>query len=63
VAVSCLGLFAAFLFVICLHFLKKASRLRFLDWDITTITLGDYSVEYTIDKEGYEWFLENVYNP
>lgn len=43
--------------------MKKSSRLRFLDWDIETITLGDYSIEHTITKDSYDWFLENIYNP
>lgn len=47
----------------CLHSLKKSSRLRFLDWDIETITLGDYSIEYSITSDSYDWFLENIYNP
>lgn len=26
-----------------------------------TITVGDYSIEYEIRKEAYDWFLANIY--
>lgn len=52
-----------FLFITCLHYLKRSSKLVFLDWDITNITLGDYSIEYEISNEAYDWFLENIYIP
>ena len=32
-----------------------------LDWDIQTITPGDYTLQYEITDEAYAWFLENVY--
>lgn len=34
----------------------------YLDWDMNTITVGDYSVEYKISEEAYNWFLVNHYN-
>jgi hypothetical protein len=33
----------------------------YLAWDMQTITVGDYSIEYEIPREGYEWFLKNVF--
>ena len=33
----------------------------YLEWDINTITAGDYSVEYMITEGAYEWFNDNVY--
>ena len=34
-----------------------------LDWDIQTITPGDYTLQYEITDEAYHWFLNNVYLP
>lgn len=34
-----------------------------LDWDIQTITPGDYTLQYEITDEAYHWFLNNVYYP
>jgi hypothetical protein len=32
-----------------------------LDYDIKTITVGDYTIEMAIKEESYYWFLENIY--
>ena len=32
-----------------------------LDWDIQTITPGDYTMQMEITDEAYEWFLANVF--
>ena len=52
-----------FIFLTCLHYMKRRSKLVFLDWDIANITMGDYSVEYEIPQKAYDWFLENIYEP
>lgn len=41
--------------------MKRASRLLYLTWDLATITLGDYSIEYEITEKAYHHFLENIY--
>jgi hypothetical protein len=43
--------------------MKRDSKLTYIEWDMKTITPGDYSQEYEISKKSYEWFLNNVYNP
>jgi hypothetical protein len=35
--------------------------LNYKQWDLQTITPGDYSVEYEITHPSYNWFLQNVY--
>ena len=59
--VSCLGIFAACIFSIVIYYFKRTSKLNQIDWDISTITPGDYTLHYEINDEGYEWFLQNVY--
>ena len=61
--VGCLSLLVVGLYIACLHWLKRSSKLVFLDWDMSNITLGDYSIEYKISKESYDWFMENVFRP
>lgn len=34
-----------------------------IDWDVQTITAGDYTVELAISHESYNWFLANHYIP
>jgi hypothetical protein len=44
-----------------LYYLKRDSKLDYLDYDIQSITPGDYSVEMKIEGSAYEWFLHNIY--
>jgi hypothetical protein len=59
--ISCLGVFVCFLFIICVYHLKRDSKLDQLDWDIETITPGDYTAQYEITDKAYDWFLNNVF--
>jgi hypothetical protein len=61
--VSCLAIFAASLYLIVLYYVKRNSKMNQLDWDIQTITPGDYTLQYEITDEAYHWFLNNVYYP
>lgn len=61
--VACCAIFAAFVFTSFVYYMKRESRMIYLDWDMNTITVGDYSVEYKISNEAYNWFLVNQYQP
>ena len=41
------------LFVVVLQNLYKGGKIQQLEWDISTVTAGDYTVEYEIDKQSY----------
>jgi len=32
-----------------------------IDWDMSTVTAGDYTVEFTIDREGYDDWKSSRY--
>lgn len=34
----------------------------YIDWDVKTITAGDYTVEFDIDEALYKQFLEKFYD-
>jgi len=61
--VACIGVFCAALFIIVIYFMKRHSKMNQLDWDIQTITPGDYTLQYEITDEAYHWFLNEVYYP
>ncbi len=42
--ISCLGIFCASIFSVAIYYQKRDSKMEQLDWDIQTITPGDYSV-------------------
>lgn len=61
--ISCLGVFGAFIFTIVIYHQKRISKLIQIDWDVSTITPGDYTLQYEITDEAYQHFLEFVYYP
>ncbi|CDW85661.1 UNKNOWN [Stylonychia lemnae] len=60
--VSCLGAFAACVFSIVIYYFKRTSKLNQIDWDIQTITPGDYTLHYEITDEAYNNFLSTIYS-
>lgn len=40
---------------------KRVSKLKQLDWDIQTITPGDYTMQMEISDKAYDWFLQEIY--
>jgi hypothetical protein len=61
--VASVGVFVAFLFLIVIYYMKRYSKMNQLDWDIQTITPGDYTLQYEITDEAYHWFLNTIYYP
>jgi len=49
------------LFVIVLSKLYKGGKIEQLEWDVSTVTAGDYSVEFDIPRENYENWYNTVY--
>jgi hypothetical protein len=60
--ISCLGIFACLVFLTAIYYLKHISKLNQIDWDVQTITAGDYTVEFLISPNAYTWFLEHIYH-
>lgn len=48
--------------MITIYFLKKNSKIKNLEWDVSTITAGDYTVEYKFTEDTYQQFLDSHYN-
>ena len=47
--------------MITIYWFKRVSKLKQLDWDIQTITPGDYTVQMEITDQAYQWFLDNIF--
>lgn len=60
--IACLGVLSCLCFLISIYYLKKNSKIKNLEWDVSTITAGDYTVEYKISEEAYKHFLDTQYN-
>ena len=42
--------------------MRNVFKNQFIEWDVKTITAGDYSVELDITEKQYKHFLDNVYD-
>lgn len=62
-AIACLGVFICLFFVVYLDYLKSIFKNLNIEWDVKTITAGDYSVELDISEKMWNNFLNEVYKP
>ena len=62
-AIACLGVFICLFFVVYLDYLKSIFKNLYIEWDVKTITAGDYSVELDISEKMWHNFLNEVYKP
>lgn len=56
--ISCVSVFVAMLYLTSIYYLKQNSKLTNIEWDVATVTAGDFSVEYTITPDMYSEFIE-----
>lgn len=47
-------LFVFFFSVLYIDYMANQQALSFIDWDVKTITAGDYTIEFDILNETYE---------
>ena len=59
-AVTTASLISLF-FVLMLQKLYKGGKIEELEWDIATVTAGDYTVEFDIPKHNYYEWYNNMY--
>lgn len=60
--ISCLTVFIALYTMLNTDFIRAKQRNDFVEFDVNTITAGDYSIEFDIEDEVYESFLTQVYH-
>ncbi len=61
--IGCFGVFIALFFVIYIDYVKSVAKNDFVEWDVKTITAGDYSVEMDISEDMWNNFVAAEYNP
>lgn len=57
-----MGVFVALFFVVYIDYLRSVFKNTFIEWDVKTITAGDYSVELDITEKMYKTFLDTKYD-
>ena len=51
-----------YLFTIVYYdYIKAVQNNKYIDWDVKTITAGDYSIEFDLDPETYKYWQDNYY--
>jgi hypothetical protein len=53
-----------YLFVLVyIDYIKSTQATKYVDWDVKTITAGDYTIEFDINKRFYNEFLKHYHDP
>ena len=59
--ISGTAILIALLFTVTMRYLFQGGKITKIDWDMATVTAGDYSVEIDIYKENYDEWMKNSY--
>lgn len=51
----------AMLYTVAIRYMFQGGKIVQLEWDVATVTAGDFSVEFAIKKENYLHWKEHVY--
>ena len=61
--VGCVAVFIYLFTVVYYDYIKSVQATSFVDWDVKTITAGDYTIEFDLDEETYDKWLSKYYDP
>ena len=60
--IGCCAVFIALFVINYVDYIKKTQENNYVEWDVKTITAGDYAIEFDIQPEFFEDFLAKEYN-
>jgi hypothetical protein len=60
--VGCIAVFIYLFSLVYFDYVKVVQKLKYVDFDVKTITAGDYTVEFDLEEEIYGEFLANYYD-
>ncbi len=60
--IGCIAVFVALFFVCFVDYISAVFKNSFIEWDVKTITAGDYSCELDLSEQLWKNFLDQVYN-
>jgi len=55
------GVFIYFFVIVFIDFIRARELNQFVDFDVKTISAGDYSVEFDINNKSYEKFKQEYF--
>lgn len=56
--IACLAVFIALFIINYFDYMGKMQEFSYVEWDVKTITAGDYTVEFDISPEFFEDWLD-----
>lgn len=60
--VGCVAVFIYLFTLVFIDYVKSIQQNKFIDWDVKTITAGDYTIEFDIGPDVYEKFKDRYYD-
>jgi len=60
---ACTAVFIYLFTIVYFDYIKTLQKTKYVDFDVKTITAGDYTVEFDIDEEIYAEFQQNYLDP
>lgn len=60
---SCTAVFIYLFTIVYFDYIKTLQKTKYVDFDVKTITAGDYTVEFDLGPNTYDEFLQNYYDP
>lgn len=60
--VGCIGVFIYLFVLVYIDYIKSIQTTKYVDWDVKTITAGDYTIEFDIKSTLYTKFLEQYHD-
>ena len=58
-SVGCIAVFVYLYIVVYIDYIKTIQSTKYVDWDVKTITAGDYTIEFDLDKDAFEHWKEH----
>ena len=56
--IACAAVFLALFIINYFDYIRKNQEFSYVEWDVKTITAGDYTVEFDISPEFFEEWLD-----
>lgn len=54
-----MGVFIYLFTVVYFDYIKTVEANKYIDWDVKTITAGDYTIEFDIDEDAFDYWKEH----
>lgn len=57
--IGSITVFFYFFAISFIDYIKSFEKLKYVDYDVKTVTAGDYTVEFDIDEKHYDFFVDH----